>query len=96
FPATALPSGAPTGADSVGVRPEHLELVAESEGVLTGTVDVLEYLGADTFVIVSCGDAGQITVRVTGPADFKPGDAVGLRFDPAMMHAFDAGGLAIR
>ncbi|WP_299284445.1 ABC transporter ATP-binding protein [uncultured Tateyamaria sp.] len=86
----------PDGATSFGVRPEHISLVAAGQGQIQGVVDVLEYLGADTFVILSCGDAGQITVRVNGNTTHKPGDSVGLHFDPEAVHAFDAEGLAIR
>ena len=56
----------PENATEVGVRPEHIELVSPGAGLIDGTVDVLEYLGADTFVILKCEDAGQITVRVNG------------------------------
>jgi len=96
IPANTL-SGAtlPTGAVSAGMRPEHVDLVAQGAGQIEGTVDVLEYLGADTFVILSCGDAGQITVRVNGSADYKPGDHVGLNIPKDKLYAFDAEGLAI-
>ncbi|WP_375281902.1 ABC transporter ATP-binding protein [Pseudooctadecabacter sp.] len=86
----------PDGAVSVGLRPEHITLVDAGAGQLDGTVDVLEYLGADTFVILSCGDAGQITVRVNGSADYVPGDRVGLTVPQNLLHAFGADGLAIR
>ena len=86
----------PNGKAQFGVRPEHIALVKDGSGVLNGTVDVLEYLGADTFVILSCGDAGQVTARVSGNTDLTPGDAVGLTFDMADVHAFDESGLAIR
>lgn len=86
----------PDGAVSFGVRPEHISLVAAGQGQIQGVVDVLEYLGADTFVILSCGDAGQITVRVSGNAAHQQGDPVGLSFDPVMVHAFNAEGLTIR
>ena len=91
---TAL--GAPANAVSVGMRPEHIDLVASGKGHLQGTVDVLEYLGADTFLILSCGDAGQVTVRVKGTADLVPGDSVGLQVGAGMFHFFDDAGLAIR
>jgi multiple sugar transport system ATP-binding protein len=97
-----IPATTPTGvslppdAVSAGMRPEHIELVAPGSGQIDGTVDVLEYLGADTFVILSCGAAGQMTVRVSGNTDYVPGDTVGLRIDNALLHAFDAKGLAMR
>jgi multiple sugar transport system ATP-binding protein len=97
FEAKAAPTIAlPAGAVSLGIRPEHISLVDAGEGQLTGTVDVLEYLGADTFVIVSCGDAGQITARINGSSALKPGDAVGLGFGIENVHAFDDAGLALK
>ncbi|MEO0380366.1 MAG: ABC transporter ATP-binding protein [Pseudomonadota bacterium] len=85
----------PPEATSFGVRPEHITLAQSGQGSIDGVVDVLEYLGADTFVIVSCGRAGQLTVRVNGGTELKPGDPVGLAFEAAHMHRFDAQGLAI-
>ena len=96
MPAAAVPSLAlPGAARSVGIRPEHIALAAPGAGTLDGTVDVLEYLGADTFVIMSCGEAGQVTVRIAGDHDLAPGDAVGLVFAPDRLHVFDAEGLAL-
>jgi multiple sugar transport system ATP-binding protein len=90
-PSVALPSEA----ISLGIRPEHIALVAEGSGQLQGTVDVLEYLGADTFVIMACGDGEQVTVRVNGDVTLKPGDKAGLQFQPEKMHAFDQNNLSI-
>lgn len=84
----------PSDAISFGVRPEHIALVDADQGKINGTVDVLEYLGADTFVIVSCGAAGQLTVRVNGSTALKPGDPVGLRFADENVHRFNREGLA--
>jgi len=81
-------------ATHLGARPEHIVLGAPGTGQLDGTVDVLEYLGADTFVIVDGGPLGQITVRVIGNSDLNPGDRVGVTFDETT-HFFDADGLAI-
>ena len=97
IPASAAPGvEVPANAVSFGIRPEHIKLTDVDSAQISGTVDVLEYLGADTFVIMSCGAAGQITVRVNGTATFKPGDQAGLAFAKADTHAFDADGLAIR
>ncbi|MGV6811009.1 MAG: ABC transporter ATP-binding protein [Brevirhabdus sp.] len=80
----------------LGIRPEHITLGETGSGQCDGTVDVVEYLGADTFVIVDCGELGQVTVRVLGDASHAPGDAVGLSFAPDALHFFDAEGLAVR
>jgi len=88
-------AGIAAGIKDVGIRPEHIEMVAEGAGDLDGTVDVLEYLGADTFVVMQCGDAGQVTVRLLGDSDLKPGDRAGLRFPSESVHCFDEQGLAV-
>ena len=96
MPASAVPAvQAPAGAVSVGIRPEHITLGDAGTGDVQGTVDVLEYLGADTFVILSCGDAGQITVRVNGTTALNPGDAVGLTFNTSDLHFFNDQGLRV-
>jgi multiple sugar transport system ATP-binding protein len=97
FDAAAVPAiQAPAGADGLGLRPEHLRLMAEGEGPIAGTVDVLEYLGADTFVIVDGGAAGRITARVQGEVELRPGTPISLGFDPSDLRAFGADGMAIR
>ena len=96
FPSTSVKGiTLPENATEVGVRPEHIELVNPGTGLIDGTVDVLEYLGADTFVILKCEDAGQITVRVNGNSTLRPGDSVGLRISNDLFHAFNSDGLAI-
>ncbi|WP_299210180.1 ABC transporter ATP-binding protein [uncultured Tateyamaria sp.] len=85
-------SGAAT---QMGIRPEHVAVGAAGTGQCDGTVDVAEYLGADTFVLLDCGAAGQINVRISGDAELKVGDVVGLSFDPERTHFFDADGNTI-
>ncbi|MEM9350462.1 MAG: ATP-binding cassette domain-containing protein, partial [Pseudomonadota bacterium] len=80
------------GAEHVGVRPEHLSV---GEGPLKGTVDVVEYLGAESYVIADCGAAGSITIRVSGESAFQPGEAIALTADAENIHRFNAQGLAI-
>jgi multiple sugar transport system ATP-binding protein len=87
---------APAGAAHVGIRPEAITLGAPGEGQIDGVVDVAEYLGADTFLIVECGAAGRLTVRTDGVTALRPGAAVGLVFEPDKRHFFDGGGRAIR
>ena len=81
-------------ATHLGVRPEHIALGAPGTGQCDGAVDVLEYLGADTFVIVDCGALGQVTVRIIGDTAVRPGERVGLTFDETT-HFFDKDGLVI-
>ncbi len=82
-------------AAKLGVRPEHIRLGAAGEGQADAVVDVLEYLGADTFVILDAGHIGRVTARVIGDTRLSPGDSVGLLFE-GPVHFFDDDGRAIR
>ncbi len=97
-----LPQGHPspyprtnTTATQMGIRPEHITIGQPGTGQCDGRVDVVEYLGADTFLLFDCADAGQISVRVPGETTLKPGQTAGLHFDPAQTHFFDANGNAV-
>jgi len=83
------------GAVHVGIRPEHIGLAAPGEGQCDGRVDVIEYLGADNFIVVDCGALGPLTIRVFGETSATRGDAVGLAFDPGRLSFFDADGNGI-
>ena len=89
------PYGRVAPAVKLGIRPEHVEIAGETSGEIDGTVDVCEYLGADTNVIVDAGSQGQITVRVGGETKHKPGDRVGLKFSAEELHFFDSSGNAV-
>jgi sn-glycerol 3-phosphate transport system ATP-binding protein len=80
-----VPSGAPI---SVGIRPEHFIPCGETDAAISGTVEMVEQLGADALVHIGHGDATLIA-RV--PHGTSP--AVGSRFcvsaDPSRVFAFD-------
>ncbi len=82
-------------AKTIGVRPEHLNLSKE-KGEWQGTVGVAEHLGSDTFLHVHMDDGALITARADGEFGVKHGDKVFMTPDPARIHRFDAGGLALR
>lgn len=88
------PALAPSGsrdAALLGLRPEHVRAVAPTAvGAVLATVSAVEYLGADTLVACALGDAGEIATRVAGHRPFLPGDAIGLQWDAADQHLFDA------
>src|SRR3954463_9944573 len=74
-----------------GVRPEHLELCSGSEAKLLLEVDLVEPLGADTLVYgrLSNRDGARIAARMHSSMTIRPGK-LGLRYDPANVHYFDA------
>jgi multiple sugar transport system ATP-binding protein len=90
------------GASHVGVRPEHLLVVPEGQGQLSGSAEVVEHLGSDAFVHVRIGEStDRVVIRVPGHAAVRAGDRLGLAYDPADAHVFgpdgrrvDGGGLA--
>ncbi|MCX2724326.1 sn-glycerol-3-phosphate import ATP-binding protein UgpC [Roseibium salinum] len=84
------------GKDSyvLGVRPEHLEVVdgpASGDGVaLEVTVDVLEPVGAETYIYASFDEGGpEIVVRVSSHAVHHVGERLHLRAAPDYVHFFD-------
>ena len=78
-----------------GIRPEHIKIVAHGEGNFDANIDVLEYLGADTFVIIDGKDFGSITVRCDSDITFKNGAKVGLKFNSTKIHLFNKNGIRI-
>ena len=87
-----LPDGLPLkngDALTVGLRPEHIQLV--EDGALTAKVEVVEPLGLSTqFYVKMAGQ--QVCVFVMGRSNVRPGDVVRLSADPAALHLFDPAG----
>ena len=90
--AGGLAAGSPV---TLGVRPEHFNIVPAGQGQLRVTADVSERLGSDTYCHVRTASKEMLTIRVRG--DFAPrsGETLELAFDPAHCHLFDADGQAI-
>ncbi len=75
----------------LGVRPEHVSLVASDQGIGTAHVRGVEPLGPDTLVRLDAG--GQpLVARVHGISDLRAGDPVGVKLDRRQLHLFDAAG----
>jgi multiple sugar transport system ATP-binding protein len=80
---------------TLGVRPEHLEVVARaSAGTIAGVVEYTEVLGSDSFIYVKT-DHGLITARENGKTAVKNGDKVHLKATDALVHRFDENGKRI-
>jgi ABC-type sugar transport system ATPase subunit len=91
--AAKLPAGAaPAGAASVGMRPEHLSVVAPGAGAVDGTVAIAEYTGAQTLLHVATS-GGQTLLVLHEGASPATGVAVGLAIAPADLHFFSEDGL---
>jgi multiple sugar transport system ATP-binding protein len=95
LPAAGLAVPAPRDdVRSVGLRPEHLAVVAPGEGILRGRVALSEYTGAASLLHVAL-DGGEICLVVhNGPAPAAD-EEVGLTIAAENLHFFDGEGNAI-
>ena len=85
-PAWAARLGAGAAAVAIGVRPEDMHLDAP-DGV-AATVTEIEYLGADSVVTCTLGEA-VLAVRTKGKLRGAAGDRVRLHWDLAATHCFE-------
>ncbi len=75
----------------LGVRPEHVSLCGEDQGMGNAEVVVVERLGAETLVHLAVG--GQpLIARLPGLVELEAGDRVGLKLDRRRLHLFDVAG----
>ena len=81
FGLAGAPGGLPEGEILLGCRPETLELVPpESPGaILRGKTDMVEPMGAETFIGVALGGGTRLIARVAPDRAPAVGEAVGLR-----------------
>ncbi len=75
----------------VGVRPEHLTLVASGKRASDASVRLVEPLGAETVVHLDAGGQGLVA-RVAGIPAIPEDARVGLRVESAHLHYFDSAG----
>jgi multiple sugar transport system ATP-binding protein len=80
----------------IGVRPENVLVRAAGAGKLSGRVELVESLGADTLIYTHVGNGSgagvQIVARQSERTQLHPGDPVGLDIAPASFHLFDRQG----
>lgn len=78
----------------LGIRPEHLHLVAAGAGDIAGKALLVEYLGNTSYAYIATA-FGQVIVEADGLENLETGAAVGLRIDRDKAHVFDQTGLAL-
>ena len=85
----------PAAAENVGVRPEHLTIVAPAEDRLRGRVVLSEYTGAITLMHVELLD-GRVCLVVDNGTEMRSiGTEVSLLAEAANLHHFSAEGLRL-
>ncbi len=86
----AGPVAAKYNAHTIGIRPEHIDVSANS-GLWSGTIGVSEHLGSDTFFRVNIHGLDEpLTVRTDGEIGLRYGDTIHLTPNPDHLHRFDA------
>ena len=75
---------------TLGMRPEHLQVVESDGDSPQHTVQVVEHLGADTLLHGTFGTSGsEVTVRLNGIRTMKPGEVLSLSIESRNVHVFD-------
>ena len=83
------PSGA-QGTVTVGVRPEHLRLAGEGEEGMHAVVDLVEELGADSFLHCSSPDGHPLVYRAESADHPRKGEAIRLVAKEGQVRFFDS------
>ncbi len=80
----------------VGLRPEYVTLHPAGQGLLQGTVDLVEALGAETLIYISTAQGAQLVSRLNERTSLRAGDRIGVQIDADTAHLFDAQGRITR
>ncbi|SPF78122.1 ABC transporter ATP-binding protein [Pseudoprimorskyibacter insulae] len=93
FPAFTLPALSTAARDiTICVRPEAIHLDG-GEVQATGTIRLVEYLGAERLIHIDLPSGQTLLFHATGPDQHVVGDTLQVGFDLADMHFFDADGV---
>ena len=83
---------APTGADKLGIRPEHINICDADEAHCQAEIKAIEYLGADSYIYLHNLELGELVVRSHDRPELQPGQQLQLNFPTAQQHFFNAEG----
>ena len=86
-------AGVRAGEVTIGTRPQDLTPVGEGETAdTTGRVEVVERMGAETFVHLDVPGGDTLIARLSGDVPLAPGETLGVRADQRHLHLFTADG----
>ncbi|MBI4734860.1 MAG: ABC transporter ATP-binding protein [candidate division NC10 bacterium] len=93
FPLAEHMRSLPPGDYQVGVRANHIDVVARAEngGVIPATVELAEITGSETYIHAGHGDF-TVVALVEGVHEYGLGEAVNLHLDPRRLFIFNSAG----
>ncbi|MBA2707038.1 MAG: sn-glycerol-3-phosphate ABC transporter ATP-binding protein UgpC [Gemmatimonadaceae bacterium] len=74
----------------LGVRPQHLEVVGDADGMLRAEVTLVEPMGNEQIVYVSLSGGERLVAVAPPEPPMKPGGRVAIRAKRDAVHLFDA------
>jgi len=74
----------------IGIRPEDLQPIGINEAWIRGEVEIVEDLGSDRFVHLTC-DGVELIARAGNEVVYRPGDIIGLKTAVKQLHFFRNG-----
>ena len=80
---------------TLGIRPENVRVGANHGVSLTGSVELVERLGHETFIEIKTAAGQAVAALVDGKTLVEMCDTVPVGFDPAECHLFDGAGNAL-
>lgn len=81
---------------TLGIRPEHTTLAGESDARLNLALDVVENLGAQSYIHCSSAFVDKFIVLVSGEADLSGEKELQVGLKAQNCHLFDENGLALK
>ncbi len=91
-----VPAALPAGDLRVGVRPESLQVCPPGGGDTRAFVEFVEFLGDRTHVHLKLASGDRLVALDEATFAGREGEALGVRFDRAALHLFDADGCNCR
>jgi len=73
----------------LGLRPEHLELAAAGEGIVSGVLDYVEYLGETKLAHCTRPNGTSFIAKIAPESDVKAGDELSFTGASEYFHFFD-------
>ena len=87
-----------SGATSIGIRPEHVEITGPDDADFAASIEIVEKLGAESLVYLQTDAPGAspITMRTSPEDRLRDGETVHVRLNRDHIHVFGEDGQARR